>query len=60
MGRNAMPGRKSAVLVIAHGVSSTAAGRGAITVEGRMIDAASLRMAQSIVARVEAIATREG
>lgn len=39
---------------------ATAAGRGALTVEGRMIDAASLRMAQSIVARAVAITARAG
>lgn len=39
---------------------ATAAGRGAMVVEGRMVDAASLRMAQSIVARVAAITAREG
>jgi citrate lyase beta subunit len=32
---------------------ATAEGRGAITVEGRMVDAASLRMAQTIMARDE-------
>ena len=32
---------------------AVAAGRGAITVDGRMVDAASLRMAEAIVARSE-------
>lgn len=36
------------------------AGRGAITVEGRMIDAASLRMARSLVERDEATPARGG
>lgn len=38
---------------------ATAAGRGALTVEGRMIDAASLRMARTIVARAESATARE-
>ena len=37
---------------------ATTEGRGAIAVEGKMIDAASLRMARDLVARAEAVAAR--
>ena len=37
--------------VLAEYAAATAAGRGAITVGGKMIDAASLRMAETIVDR---------
>jgi len=46
--------------VLAEYDRATQAGRGAITVAGRMIDAASLRMAQAIVERDEAAQARGG
>lgn len=39
---------------------ATTAGKGAITVDGKMIDAASLRVARAIVAKSERAAAREG
>jgi citrate lyase beta subunit len=38
---------------------ATAAGRGALAVQGKMIDAASLRMARMIVERADAVRARE-
>jgi citrate lyase subunit beta/citryl-CoA lyase len=46
--------------VLAEYDRATGAGRGAITVAGRMVDAASLRMAQAIVERDEAARARGG
>jgi citrate lyase beta subunit len=46
--------------VLAEYDRATAEGRGAITVAGRMVDAASLRMAQAIVERDEAAQARGG
>ncbi|MFN8515946.1 MAG: CoA ester lyase [Chloroflexia bacterium] len=46
--------------VLAEYDRATQAGRGAITVAGRMVDAASLRMAQAIVERDEAAQARGG
>jgi citrate lyase beta subunit len=39
---------------------ATASGKGAITVEGRMIDAASLRVARAIVTKARLAAARTG
>jgi citrate lyase subunit beta/citryl-CoA lyase len=46
--------------VVAAYDAATAAGRGAIAVEGRMVDAANIRMAQTTLRQAEAIAAREG
>jgi citrate lyase subunit beta/citryl-CoA lyase len=49
-----------AKMVLAEYDRATQEGRGAITVAGRMVDAASLRMAQAIVERDEAAQARGG
>ncbi len=46
--------------VLAEYARATAAGRGAITIDGKMIDAASLRVARAIVTRDESARARDG